>query len=87
MTEVDAELAHFFERRAALYEEVDRLRGSIDRWQQANLDGGDMGDLGRLEGLLTQKHEILQRMTDLEQSMVDYLISKRARPQFPSGIA
>lgn len=76
----DPELERFYRVRTSLFVDLDRLRERVERWFAEKATAPSMSDLGFLEGLLTEKQAVLEKLATAEREMMNYLIRRRQQP-------
>lgn len=66
------------EKRARLYERLDRVRGEVDVWLDEHVEKWPgLTDLAQLEALHAEKEQILTEFLQAENTFIDHVLRLR----------
>lgn len=81
----DPILENYAAARIRFYEELERLKGSLDALLAAMRErDATMEDLARLEGLHAEKHRLFTEFIAVEDQFVEQLLARRREAQAES---
>jgi len=81
------EYGQFVERRRNLNEQIETTGLAVDDWIATHeARAPSLGELAELEGLLSQRRDLLSQLASLDDAFMDHLVSLRARQQSDTTI-